>query len=132
MNARIFRRFAYSMLLMTVLGCSTSGAGVARPRKNSAVITTEELHSSPHPSLLALIRADRPNWLRNTQTTIRGGPASVTVYQDNFRLGGIELLEMFRPATLYSVQYYSASEAEGRYGVGHEGGVIHIRSAPPR
>lgn len=132
MKAKISRRFAYSMLVLIALGCSTSGAGVARPRRNSAVISTEELRASPHPSLLAMIRADRPHWLRTMQITIGGSPAAVTVYQDNFRLGGIELLEMFRPATLYSVQYYSASEAEGRYGVGHEGGVIHIRSAPPR
>ena len=132
MNRMTVRAFTCSLMLLTAGGCSTSGATGARPRKNSAVISTEELRSSPHPSLLAMIRADRPNWLRATQTSIRGGPASVTVYQDNFRLGGVELLEMFRPGTLYSVQFYTASEAEGRYGVGHEGGVIHIRSTPPR
>ena len=131
MTRLMVRGLACSSLLLAALGCTTSGAGVTPPR-NSSVITADELRASPHQSLLAMIRAERPHWLRTTQTTIRGEPAAVTVYQDNFRLGGVEVLEMFRPATLYSAQYYSASEAEGRYGVGHEGGVIHIRSTPPR
>lgn len=127
------RRIACSLLLLAAgAACSTSGANAARPRKNSAVITTEELRSSPHPTLLAMIRAERPHWLRTTQTTITNRPDTVMVYQDNFRLGGVALLEMFRPATIYSVQYFSASDANGRYGAGHEGGVINVRTTPPR
>ena len=132
MNRTTLHRVACSMLLLTAAACSTAGATGARPRKNNAILTTEELRASPHPTLLAMIRAERPHWLRSTQTTITNQPDTVIVYQDNFRLGGAQLLEMFRPATVYSVQYYSASEAEGRYGAGHEGGVIHIRSTPPR
>ena len=132
MNPMTVRRLAFSLLLLSAAACSTSGSAAARPRKNRAVLTAEELRASPHPTLLALIQAERPHWLRTTQTTITNRPDTVMVYQDNFRLGGVALLAMFRPATVYSVQYYSASDANGRFGAGHDGGVINVRTTPPR
>lgn len=126
------RRFLLPLLLLSAAACTTAGAATSRPRTNSAVLTTDELKATQHLSMLALIRAERPHWLRTSVTSVRGSQGGIIVYQDNLKLGSVDLLEMIRPATVYSARYFSPSEAEGRFGVGHESGVIQILTVPGR
>ena len=108
--------------------------------------------TSPEPSTgrskdLSLLRADeiqtvsvvsaydavvrlRPSWLR------RRGPVSVTqpdagqvvAYVDGMNVGGVDALARVPVSAVIEMQYLSGSDATTRFGVGHGGGAILVRT----
>ena len=50
----------------------------------------------------------------------------VVVYSDGTRLGDVEQLRAINASSIASVRYYSASEAQTKWGSGHPGGVIEV------
>jgi hypothetical protein len=96
------------------------------------VITADELRDSRETSLYNAVQRMRPDWLRgrgptslSTGTSSQGSDA-INVYMDLQRLGSVEMLKSMSLTTATSLKFYSASEAQMRFGTGNPNGVIQI------
>lgn len=98
------------------------------------MITSEEIESSHQPTLFDVVRALRPNWLTTTPSGIRSdADAGISVYLDSQRAGSIDVLRGLPSTSASALHFYSASEAQSRFGLGNLHGVIQIvspRGAP--
>jgi hypothetical protein len=136
MNGRSSSMLACGVAALWACGGARGGAGTATTDRPAPirmgmgnVITAEELSRISATSLEEAVRTLRPNWLRNSPTTIRPeGEGTVIVYQDRVRLGGPESLRQINPTQVKEVRYYGPSEAEARFGPGHLHGAIEITS----
>jgi hypothetical protein len=63
---------------------------------------------------------------RITGTNVSAG--QLVVYVDGTRLGDIDQLRQISASSIASLRYYSASEAQLKWGSGHPGGVIEVTS----
>jgi hypothetical protein len=90
-------------------------------------ITRSELEAIPGSTALDAVRRLRPQFLRARRSEV-GREALVlpAVYIDGVRVGDLELLETIHLRSVLEIQYFSPTEANMRWGVGHEGGVIHV------
>lgn len=115
-------------LLCWVASCASAG-GSRQSGSNDAVITQEEIQNSHQPTLYDVVRALRPNWLRTTPTAVRSdADAGIAVFLDNQRTGSIDMLQQMPSSTATSLHFYSASEAQSRFGLGNLHGVIQVVS----
>jgi len=70
----------------------------------------------------------RSGWLK---IRVMMGPytqSQVWVYQDGFKIGGIERLALMSTMEIEAIQYFDGIEASSRWGFGHENGVIAVTS----
>lgn len=115
--------------------CASSGGS---PGGNSAshtenLISQSEIESSHQPTLFDVVRALRPSWLRQAPATVRGGAdEGVTVYLDDQRAGGVDILRQLPSTAALSLRFFSPSEAQSRFGLGNLHGVIQITSPKGR
>lgn len=123
---------SFLLLVIAALGLQACGGttdGSNKPRRMPNVITADELSSSstvtPGQSLYDAIRFLRPQFL-----TPRGGGTSTepVVYVDNIRRGGIDSLNNLFVSQVSEIRYMSASEATTRFGTGHPGGAILVKT----
>ncbi|HEU5262291.1 MAG TPA: hypothetical protein VFU41_12810 [Gemmatimonadales bacterium] len=107
---------------------SQTGSREPAPARRSDVVTMEELaKTSSTSSLYEALRSLRPNWFRKSPTTLRPeGEGDIVVYLDQSRLGGLESLRTIFVSSVTTVRYYSPSEAQGRFGLGHLHGAIQV------
>ncbi|MGH7617174.1 MAG: hypothetical protein ACREPM_08110 [Gemmatimonadaceae bacterium] len=129
------------------LACGASGSGgssvvpsgseTPRTRSDRAVISTEELRSSRETSLYDAIQRMRPEWLRtrgatSIQTGMSGNtaPDAINVFQDLQKLGSVDVLRSIAITQASSLRFYTASEAQMRFGTGNPNGAIQIITAP--
>jgi hypothetical protein len=84
-------------------------------------------------TVLQVIRQVRPHFLGGTPSVATSGrgqtmqSAGLMVYVDDSRLGGVSTLGEIRMREIVEARYLPPTEASGRYGLGHDGGVIAIR-----
>jgi hypothetical protein len=102
------------------------------PLATRGVIHADEIARGPAGSLYEALQRLRPEFLRGrgvssfAHGTIER--ATPVVYCDHIRLGGLEWLRNIPASDVAEVRYLSANEAQFRYGSGHQGGVIDIRT----
>lgn len=122
----------YLILLLIAFflqACGGTSEGTDKPRRSPNVITAEELSTSPTvtpgQSLFDAIKFLRPQFL-----TPRGSGASMepVVYVDNIRRGGVSTLNELFVSQVSEIRYLSSSEATTRYGTGHFGGAILVKT----
>jgi hypothetical protein len=113
------------------LSCASGGASGSRSSSNNgALISLSEIENSHQPTLYDVVRALRPTWLREAPAGIRGGQdEGITVYLDDQRAGGIDILRQLPSSAASSLRFFTASEAQSRFGLGNLHGVIQIASA---
>jgi hypothetical protein len=118
-------------------GVVPSGSAAAPTNSNRSVINGEELSNTHETNLYTAIQRLRPDWLRTRgPSSISAGrsgnqdPDGVNVYQDLQKLGSIEVLRSMSLAQATSLRFYTASEAQLRFGTGNPNGVIQIVTAP--
>lgn len=130
----------FGALLVTGLGCaSSSGSGTpqAEPqavRRSTTVLTSQELTESGESNLFQAIQKLRPHWLRGRSRgtmSASGQAGDVVVYLETARFGNATSLQQISVTGVYDVQYLDASEATNRFGTGHTGGAIVIRTQKP-
>jgi hypothetical protein len=116
---------------------SQSGAPTSAPRSDRSTISAEELKETRETSLYNAIQRIRPDWLRSRgATSIQSGmagnpgPDQIFVYQDVQRLGTIDILKSMNITQATSLKFYTASEAQMRFGTGNPNGAIQIITAP--
>jgi len=118
---------ALAISLMAAAACASTGDGQGT-RRDSNVITQDEL--TPHHEISAFqaIRRLRPNWLQVRGATRLSGAqrASIQVHVDGMHRGSVEELRSIRAEYVVEIRYMSASEATTRYGTGYTGGLILV------
>lgn len=122
----------HGLALVFALGCA-SGGGVpspAGPGRARDLITGEQLVATHAASLYDAIRQLRPEFLRPhvSGTITNPQPPLPVVYVDHVSLGGLDALRNFQPTAVYDVRYVNAADATTRYGTGHMGGAIEVRT----
>jgi len=126
-------RGASRLLLFVLFAACATGRGAHSPPTNTSLLTQEEIESSHQPTLFDVVRALRPTWLRQVPTAVRTDQETgVSVYLDNQRAGGVEVLRDMASTTAVSLRFYSASEAQSRFGLGNLHGVIQVTTAHGR
>jgi hypothetical protein len=121
-------RVVLALLLVIVTACASSGR-TAPPRRDSELLTIEELAATEAATLHQVLQRLRPNWLRSRgqisiENTTAGNPV---VYVDDTRMGGVEALHSIIPSEVQEVRHLNAADATNRYGTGHAGGAIIVR-----
>jgi len=118
-------------------GVSPSGTAVAPTSSNRSVINGEELSNTHETSLYNAIQRLRPDWLRTRgPSSIQAGAQgnmnadAVNVFQDMQKLGTVDVLRSMSLNQATSLRFYTAAEAQLRFGTGNPNGVIQILTAP--
>jgi hypothetical protein len=103
-----------------------------------SLLTTEELRAAHDQYLYDIVQRLRPEWLRthgasSLGTGVAGNPDAdqVQVYVGQVRLGGPDVLERLATSAATSLKYYTAAQAQQRFGPGHPNGAIQVLSVPP-
>ena len=122
---------ALCMLLLGACSHRTRETGAAAPH-DPEMLTTQELASVKGSTVYDAVQEQRPNWIMRS----RPNPAlprqtPLIVYIDGQRVGaGIDALRTIPVTAAISVQYFSATAAEGRFGPGHSLGAIEVVTKP--
>jgi len=103
-------------------------------RRDRTLITKPELREIPASNLYDVVQRLHPDWLlkRTSATlgTVTGRTSStdldVQVFIGSQRAGTIDILKQLPVDGIESLKYYSASEAQGRFGNGNMNGAIQI------
>lgn len=132
-----------TLLLLAALGTAcASTAESGGVQRSSDVISAEEIATIQVSTAYEIVQRLRPQFLRaRGTTTVRnagpegrptGGPAQtgteLVVYVDNVRLGGVEVLHNIAALRVRDIRYVSASDATTKYGSGHTGGALEVRT----
>lgn len=111
-----------ALLLMLLLACaSTTETNSARQSTNT--LTAAEIAASTARSAFEAVDLLRPQWLRT-----RGGTYLPAVYLDNTKYGEIDALRNIPAANIAEMQYLSSNDATTRFGTGHVGGAILVKT----
>ena len=124
---------------------SSSGSSAASggPKPGPNVITADEIAHLSVQNAYEAVQKLRPAMLRPRQIASANGQGGVSssappitgtttvsgqvvVYSDGTRLGDVEQLRGITASSIASVRYYSASEAQTKWGSGHAGGAIEV------
>ncbi|HUF50448.1 MAG TPA: hypothetical protein VMN60_06415 [Longimicrobiales bacterium] len=118
-------RAAFTLAALTALvvlpACSAS-SGSSTPRPNRDLIAHEEITELSVATAYEVIERLRPHFLR----AARGG-GTPNVYINGSRSGGIAILRSIRADAIQDIRYLSAVDANLRYGVGNDSGVIEVQ-----
>lgn len=124
------RRIPWIVVVVLLTACSSTGVkSSAEPRGSRDVITREQLAESSAANVYDHIHRARPEALRaRGQSSIRGGAEMPVVYIDGVRRGAPELLRQIRLNDVEEIRFVNGTDASTRYGLGHGGGVIDVRT----
>ena len=141
--SRRSRRLSAFLILAAVGACSSGGGGapaagggaapapaVRRPRQDQQLITRDVITGTQYTNMYDVIQALRSNWLTIKSTSGGNGtPATMQVYLDNQRVGGVEELRRIVPSTVQTARFYDPISASARWGMDHGAGAIYIVTA---
>jgi hypothetical protein len=127
------------MLALLAAACARGGAAANTERRIGStrqrnVITRAELFELAGTNAYDAIRTLRPEYLRNPgrMSISRGNNAGdavqrmPVVYLDQRRFGDVSTLRNISTSSIEEVRYFTPSEAQMQWGVGHLGGAIQI------
>ena len=115
---------------VSVAACASSGssAGASGPRSSPSVITSDEIAKTSVQNAFDAVQKLRPSMLRQRQVATANAQSSgeLVVYVDNSRFGNADALRQIAANQVASLRYYTASEAQLKWGSGHPGGAIEV------
>ncbi len=116
--------------LCTVLAaCGSGQRGATGPSLSShSPITREEIGDRGALDLYSVVQQLRPNWLQSRgQVTPVGGARTVRVVIDGrLQPGAVEVLRSLRGTEVHELSYMSGQDAQTRFGMDTEAGVIIV------
>jgi hypothetical protein len=121
----------YACLLAVFFLACASSQETAGTRRSANLITAEEIAASSARNALDAVQLLRPNWLRMrgvSGSTLGGETIAPVVYSDNIRLGDAENLLGLPASDIASIEYLNSRDATTRFGTGHTGGAILIKT----
>lgn len=124
----IISRALFVFAFATLVGCATSAPS---DRPDSRILTREEISKSGiGGTAYDVISRLRPAFLVSRgQTTLTNGTAATSypnIYLDGVAYGDITSLRGLDGAQIGEVRLYQAWEAQTKFGMGNNGGVISI------
>jgi len=128
MRIPVLHLLALGTCLAVLPACASSGSSSSR--SGSGPITAEHIAELPSADAYNVIERLRPGWLRTRGRSSIQHPTAhhPVVYLDSVRYGGIESLRQISSDAIRDIRFINASDATTRYGTGHAGGVILVRS----
>ena len=137
-----------AILTLGGTGCGSSGPGMAAgtgPKPSATLITADEIAKVNVVNGYEVVQKLRPAMLSQRQIASANGhgglakdappikgtdvaSGQIVVYMDGTRLGDVEQLRGITAASIATLRYYSASEAQVKWGSNHPGGVIEVIS----
>jgi hypothetical protein len=121
------RLVTLAVLLFVTAACASSGPGARTAgRRDTRVLSAEEIRGASASNMYDVIRSHRPEWLIKRGQTSINMEGDIVIYVDNVALGGPESLRSIDVQSVQSARFLSASEAQMRYGVGHMHGAIVV------
>ena len=111
--------------------CASGGAGSGGGGGGRNLITFEEIGRVDNVrDAYELVRILRPLWLQARGTTVLTDPSAnlPVVYVDEVQAGRPEVLRSIIATTVQQIQFIDRADAEMRYGAGHPGGIIMVRT----
>ena len=133
-----------TVLLLAATACMACGAAASsadtsldvapEAHRDRNSITAEEMTKVSALNLYEVVQRIHPEWLkvRNTSTTgqrtgtVMTTDQDVQVYIDQQRAGTTEILKSMAIRSAVSLRYYSASEAQVKFGSGNLSGAIQV------
>lgn len=126
----MFRQIHWTMFAFALAASSFATPAVGQaPPSLEAVLSVNNLAQLNVTNAMDAVKTLRPLWLRQ-----RGSPGSpgnrfpVRVYLDGLPLGTLDELETIHIDLVVSIQHVGGLQAVQRWGPGHAGGVIHVRT----
>ncbi len=119
----IIRAALVLLLVGSLSACASAGTGT---RGGSDVITEAELADASQTNLLDFVQSVRPHWLRYRGSTSFTHEPEIVIYVNGTRAGGPDVLSRITPMNVEEVHYYSAAQAQYRFGVGNVYGAIDV------
>jgi hypothetical protein len=122
-------RHAISLLLLVLLAACTTGA--PRATRNRSLITADEISALHVATAYEVVEMLRPQFLRTRGAASINDPTPIpaVVYVDGFRHGDTpEALKTIDRVAVREIEYLDSREATTRFGTGHRGGAILVRT----
>lgn len=123
---------AVSLALATACsGAARRGADDQRPtpRRDVNLVLPDEIALHGGGNLYDVLRALCPAWFHTAPTRMTRGAVMVdpiAIYMDGRRVGPPQVLIEIPIGSVAQVRYYTASEAQGRFGLGNLQGAIDV------
>ncbi|HEX6751541.1 MAG TPA: hypothetical protein VF092_29885 [Longimicrobium sp.] len=97
-----------------------------RPRIDRNLLTPEEIEQRHDANAYEMVRALRPGWLRGVRGASGLRSATVVVYRDGMRIGGVSALTDISIESVKEIRFYNATDATQRWGTDHGAGAIFV------
>ena len=126
------------MALAGATGCASarSGEAVGGRVSRSDVIDRSEISKSSAQNAYDAVRALRPAFLVSRGPTSllrsRDSGTSPVIYLDNTRFGDLSTLRNIPILGIFEIRYFSATQAQLRWGMDHPSGAILVLTGSPR
>jgi len=128
MNHTTTLRLAAALALGSLVACSANpGGGAAAPDRNR--ISQPEIQAAMERGIgnaYDLVMNSRPQWFRTYSTGMGGAASQLMVFENNNRLGGIDMLRNLPLANTDYIRFLSPSEAGGLFGLDVQQGAIQV------
>jgi len=128
-SARSVRAFVVVALTALAASATTACVRHAEPGAlyDASVITQDEIDSAHAVTALEAVRKLRPMFLVSRGQVEFGSPNALpNVYVDNQYYGDVTTLQGISAASIETIKFYTASEAQYKFGRGNAAGVIGI------
>lgn len=127
-------RVAWLTVTCAIAACASGGAGASStsgPQRSRTQITAAEIKATNATTLYEVVERLHPEWLSSRGPKTLGGATGqidtgVQVYIDTQAAGTVEVLRQFPITSAALLKYYSAADAQTRFGLGNLNGVIQI------
>ena len=103
-----------------------SAPAPAKRKRDSSLITTEEIRESSATTAYEVVSRLRPAWLRKRGESSLSLAGTILVYRDGLRMGSPEALRQLNVSDIASITYMDGREATQRFGTDHGNGVITV------
>ena len=100
-------------------------------RRDSKLILLDEIRASGAATAFDLVQSLRPMWLTKRGPQSIQNEGEVHVYVGDTRMGDIDALREIAAASIASIRYLDAKEANYKFGQGHPYGAIVISTVFP-
>lgn len=123
----IQRGFIAVAALVLLAGCASGGDSPGAKTDRNLISESELDAVEQNTTALQLIQRARPQWLRGRGPTHPdGSTASIAVYLNHQRIGGLDALQRYSVAEVRELRFLDSIAATQQFGTGHRSGAIVI------
>jgi hypothetical protein len=128
-GVRVSVALACGASISLAAACASSGSSASGgPKPGPNLITADEISRVNVVNAYEVVQKLRPAMFRQRQVASANAQANgeLVIYVDNNRFGDVDSLRQISASSIAALRYYSASEAQTKWGSGHPGGAIEV------